>query len=338
MNQEIMCILLNTTGLFNKIDFIKAETVKQKVDVWFLTETWLKTNICVPGFHCYNAVNQNSDNPRGSAGCSVLISSNIDVNDIKLISKDDKYGRFLILKIFEVAFCVIYLSPSLNTQEAMGILTHCYFETARENQNRMMMIGDFNAHMQYLENKPSRPRGLAILKFIEEKRLKIFNRPSDFTFKLNGAQSVLDLVIGRGIQPKKLPETNNEMTLGKGGHVPLEFSFEITRNYSRPLFVTSRKLLLQKLKNPEIIREISEKWKVSLSDQIKEFQKHIEEINESAVNFTTKRVNIKNLLSKSVENFHSSLYQLAAEILGTKALRKKQNQMNIHPKILYHIN
>lgn len=146
--REIKSILFNATGITNKFELLKFETLKNEIDIWFITETWLKKEHSLHGFHVLSAVNTEQAAVRGSAGCSIFIRNSIDESNFKVISKDDSTGRYIIVQIFGIVFCLVYLSPNISTEKFTDILTQCVRTSLKTNQNRVVVLGDYNSHLK----------------------------------------------------------------------------------------------------------------------------------------------------------------------------------------------
>lgn len=47
MTEEIKAIILNATGLSYKLELIKFKAIKNSIDIWHISETWLKRPIFI---------------------------------------------------------------------------------------------------------------------------------------------------------------------------------------------------------------------------------------------------------------------------------------------------
>lgn len=237
----------NINGLMNKTDDVLDFFVRNKLDIFFLVETWLKPN---SGAHLnmrnlvYLDVRLNEEElemqkmKRGSEGIMVLARS--EVRPLIKVLKRSESKRWVLLKVAEYFIVCCYFSPSVPVSEICEMLEYVN-NHADVDMCRTMFVGDFNARLGSLsDDSMTNARGTWFKgEVLDGCQLKRCNPIGDMKWTSINSN-------GKGIPDHLLVSADadfliidfrvrEECAVGGSDHRPLIWSVHASRMYNIPI-------------------------------------------------------------------------------------------------------
>jgi hypothetical protein len=170
--KDIRFCLFNCTGYGPKKELIQHFIRKEKINLMFLTETWVKVGNNIPSEFLSHS--SRVSDTRGSRG--VVVIGNLEVRTLY----SSPSGDALVITCCGVTFMLCYFAPALNTDEVQGKLT--YLINQYSISTRTILLGDFNCHHTLFGDKFNCSRGIKVVDMLMKARFKLRNTPGIYTY------------------------------------------------------------------------------------------------------------------------------------------------------------
>jgi endonuclease/exonuclease/phosphatase family metal-dependent hydrolase len=210
----------NSHSIKPKLNELSKFTEDNKIDIIFLSETWLKDSdtFYLPLFDCYRA-----DRPRG--GVALLIRKAIPHTFTRKNSLN--YAESVSVKVLDsTPFTVtsIYCSPATSKAQAAN-----FYESVLTIEGPHIIAGDFNAKHVNWNNTHNCTRGKSLIEICSRMGFKTHSPDNPTTYPPTGPPSTLDIVLSKQVNGISDLTTLNELS---SDHLPVVF--EIPFNNSVP--------------------------------------------------------------------------------------------------------
>ena len=185
------CALLNCRSAVNKMQTIQAEIINNNIDICALTETWfseeenevLSHRLCPSGYKCISVP------CKGHKGGGIALVHRANLH----IEKSTPYEYTTMectdfnvnLDKHSVLMSIIYRPPDSSVLQFANEFAQ-HMECTINTKGNMLLIGDFNVHMNALENSDT---------ILFNDILESFNLCNRVFFSTHRLNNILDLVI-----------------------------------------------------------------------------------------------------------------------------------------------
>jgi endonuclease/exonuclease/phosphatase family metal-dependent hydrolase len=273
MSHALKAFCWNSHSVLSKISELSHFVDINKIDVIFLSETWLNetSTFYLPNFDCYRA-----DRHRG--GVAILIRKAIPHSFLKTISHELAEAVSIIIHdTVPFTLTSIYCSPNANKQQASE-----FFDKVLSIGGPSIVAGDFNAKHTSWNNVSNNRRGIDLERSFSRLYFDIHSPDSSTNYPPTGSPSVIDFVVSKQIFGISDPEVLNELS---SDHLPVSFSIPYLnsvpkdekilnfrkanwKNFRAMLNVKSHELTLQitDLSTPAKIEELVSKINYSVDE------------------------------------------------------------------------
>ena len=237
----------NMNGLVNKANAVSHFFKSEKLDIFFMVETWLTTGDNVRLRHgtifmnmCQTVEEKDQQIRVGRSGEGIMILARSEVRPLIKVIKRCETKRWVLLKVEEYFIVCAYFSPTVNVSEITDMLDYvCTHEDV--DLERLLFVGDFNARMGVQLTGDSRTNGRYT--FFRDNVLKGYHlrlvRPAvgKWTNVSASGKGITDLLLRYAsdssyvVSDLTVHETNS---LDGSDHRPMSWSVPIHREYIMP--------------------------------------------------------------------------------------------------------
>lgn len=206
-------LVWNSHSVMPKIQELSRFVEKHKIDILFLSETWLRPNnhFYLTSFDCYRV-----DRPYG--GVAILIKKTIPHSYSHKISFP--FAEAVSIKVLdenrEFSLSAIFCSPAASRAQASQ-----FFEKLLSFSGKHLIAGDFNAKHSEWNNYTFCRKGSDLLKLCSTRHFVIHAPDGPTLIPPRGNPSVVDFVISKHLQGESNPEVVDDLS---SDHLPITFS------------------------------------------------------------------------------------------------------------------
>jgi exonuclease III len=190
----------NVNGLNGKIDDCLKMMDEQKMELMFLSETWLKADKQVPHRQIIVSLADNEAAfTRGHHGLALIVPNrNIEAAKGWSIVTDNVDRAYIVVKTNNYIAVGIYLPSSMDNATCERVLDRIR-HTVGDTDKPMIIIGDMNARLRQTGDTITNSRGTAVARWMAAADFTLV-QPQEWTWTFQsigtGGRSIVDLVWG----------------------------------------------------------------------------------------------------------------------------------------------
>lgn len=244
----------NVRGLRSRVEGVSKFMVGNKIDIFFLVETWLVEGESFSYLNgCYTEMRLSKDTVkgnRGSEGVTVLASERVK-SFISIVKKSDT-KRWLVIKVADYYIACAYFPPKSAGKEEIVEFFSFLHECKEIVWENLLVVGDFNARMGSITgDSKSNERG----PFFRDDILRDFALRlvspirGKWTTIVSNGKGITDLLLC-GVESDVMRHNDlrvhEECNLYGSDHRPLSWSVPLLREYRIPRFTRYNRSKLEK--------------------------------------------------------------------------------------------